>query len=646
MSTQTETHEFQAEVSEVLSLVVHSLYSHREIFLRELISNASDALDKLRFEALTQPDLMDAEENLGIVLARDEKARTLTIADNGIGMSREELMENLGTIAGSGTRRFLAALRESGGADSPQLIGQFGVGFYSAFMVASRVEVSTRRAGEEKGTIWTSDGSSGYELSEGEDLGRGTVVKLTLREGEEYDPYLQEWRLREIVSKYSDFVEYPVQMEVERREPKLDEEGKPIEGEFETRLVTETLNSMKPLWARPKAEISPEEYNEFYHHISHDWGDPLETIHLRAEGELEYTALLYLPARPSFDLYDPTVKTAKVHLYVRRVLIERDCEDLLPPWLRMVRGVVESNDLPLNISREMLQDDPRVRRIRKRLVKKVLSVLSSLLEENRERYEEFWRGFGVCLKEGIYYGEDEQQRISRLALFESSTQEGLVTLAEYVERAGDDQDEIYVLTGPSRKLLENSPHLEALRAAGREVLLLTDPVDEWMLERLTSFDGHPIRRADRGESLVEDEEAKEQREEKARELEGLLGALAEALEEDVSEVRFSSRLKDSPAVLVGDTTAPSAQMERLLRRAGHELPKQKRALELNPVHPLVEGLQRLFSVDPQSPRVRDYAALLYGQALIAEGATLENPARFTQLLTELMTETVSGGGSH
>lgn len=642
MTTQAETHAFQAEVSEVLSLVVHSLYSNREIFLRELISNASDALDKLRFEALTQPDLLGEGESLGIVLDSDGEARTLTLCDNGIGMSRDELVQNLGTIASSGTRRFLDALKDGGADKAPELIGQFGVGFYSAFMVAGQVKVTTRRAGEELGTVWTSDGQGGYTLAEAEGLGRGTVVMLELREGEEFDAFLEEWRLREVVRKYSDFVEYPVQMQVERSEPKLDAEGEPIDGETETQVVTDTLNSMKPLWAKPKDEITTEEHEEFYKHLSHDWSGPLEPIHFRAEGALEYTALLYLPKEAPFDLFDPASKASKVSLYVRRILIMRDCEELLPGWLRFVRGVVESNDLPLNVSRELLQDDPRVRQISKRLVRKVLETLSGLLETERERYEGFWAGFGACLKEGVYYAADEDAKLSSLLLFESSTQPGLTTLGEYVERCPEEQEAIHVLAGSSRKVLEASPHLEALRAAGQEVLLLTEPVDEWMLQRLTEWDGKPVQRADQGDGPAEGDEAKAAREKKQEELGGLLGAMQEALDEDIKEVRFSARLKDSPAVLVGDAQGLSPQLEGLLRRSGQEIPKQKRVLELNPEHALVDGLRRLYEVDEKSPRVRDYAALLHGQALIAEGVALEDPAAFTRLVTVLMTEAVTG----
>lgn len=641
MSAQTETRHFEAEVQQVLSLVIHSLYSNREIFLRELVSNATDALDKLRFEALTDASLLPEGETLGIALEVDAEARELRIADNGIGMSHDELVANLGTIASSGTRRFLDALAERGGEEAPALIGQFGVGFYSAFMVADRVTVESRRAGEDTGWRWTSAGDGEYSVEPAEDLARGTVVTLHLREGKELDEFLAEWRLREVVKRYSDFVEYPIQMEIERTEPKLDEEGEPIEGETETKRTLETLNSRKPLWARPKDEITPEEHAEFYRHLTHDWNEPLETIHFHVEGTLEFTALLYLPKERAFDLFDPAAKGSSTSLYVRRVLIQRECEDLLPAWLRFVRGVVECNDLPLNVSREALQDNPKIRQIKKRLVKKVVESMGHLLESDRERYEGFWNSFGLVLKEGIYYGEDDDQRLSKISLFESTHGEGLTTLAEYLERAPEEQEAIYVIAGSSRKTLETSPHLEAVRAKGYEVLFLLDPVDEWLLQRLTEFDGKPLRAVDKGEAGLEDDDAKEERERKQEEHKDLLEALQAALEEDVREVRFSSRLKSSAAVLVDDEGAFSARMERALRQGGRALPPRKRVLELNPDHALVGGLKRLFDVDAKSPRVPEYAELLLGQALISEGSPIEDPARFTKLLTELMVAQVT-----
>jgi molecular chaperone HtpG len=663
MTTQIETHRFEAEVAEVLRLVVHSLYSHKEIFLRELISNASDALDKLRHEALTTPGLMEEGESLGIAIEADPAARTLRIADNGIGMDREELTQNLGRIASSGTRRYLAALAAQGKQDGPDLIGQFGVGFYSAFMVAKEVVVETRKAGTDKGYRWRSDGQGEYSIEEVDGLGRGTVVELHLASGaadtaddkaddDESDDapahkdttdFTAEWTIRELVRRYSDFVEYPIQMEVERTKPKLDDDGKPIAGERVTERVTETLNSRTPLWARPKDEITKEEHAEFYRHLTHDWNEPFETLHLRAEGTLEYTALLYLPSEPPFDLYDPARRDSTLSLYVRRVMVQRESKDLLPGWLRFVRGVVESNDLPLNVSRETLQDDPRLRQIKKHLTRKVLEALKGALEADRARYQRFYEHFGPVLKEGIWFGEDDKNRVSSICLFQTTHGEDPTTLAEYVARLpeglADDQNVIYALPAADRKAALASPHLEALRAEGREVLLMVDPVDEWVLQRLHTFDGRAIKRADKGEAR-ESDEAKQKREAEQAKCEGLFGALQTALAEDVSEVRFSARLRESAAVLVGEDRAVSAHVERLMKRAGQEVPRTKRVLELNPNHTLVQGLARLYEVDAASPRIADYAELLHGQALLTEGGVPRDTARFTKLLTELMTTAV------
>lgn len=646
MTAQTETHRFEAEVQQVLSLVIHSLYTHKEIFLRELISNASDALDKLRFEALQDDSLMASGETLGIVLEVDEAAGVLRVGDNGIGMDRDELVQNLGTIASSGTRRFLEAAREH--QDRPDLIGQFGVGFYSAFMVADRVTVETCRAGGTEGWRWTSTGDGSYEIEAVDDLPRGTVISLHLREAEEGEDddksprrFLEEWVLRDVVRRYSDFVEYPVQMEVTRTRPRLDDQGEPIEGEEETTTELVTLNSRKPLWARPKGEITDEEHAEFYRHLTHDWEEPLTRLHFSAEGTLEYTALLYLPARAPYDLFDPSHRDSNVSLYVRRVLIQKECKDLLPPWLRFVRGVVECNDLPLNVSRETLQDDPRLRQIRKRLVKKVLDELASLLAERRDDYVKFWGAFGPVVKEGIWAGDDEDERISRVCLFQSSRGEEPTTLAEYVERMPEGQEAIHVLTGASREIVEASPLLEAVVDRGEEVLFLVDPVDEWVLQRLQRFDGKEVVPLDRGASS-EDDEARKEREELQKEHEGLLGVLQGALDDDVAEVRFTSRLKDSPAVLVAGEGGLSGHMERLLRRSGQDVPRQKRVLELNPGHELVKGLVKLHGVDPASPRLAEAAELLHGQALIAEGGAPKDPKRFGKLMTELLLGSIKG----
>ncbi len=647
MTAQTETHRFEAEVQQVLSLVIHSLYTNKEIFLRELISNASDALDKLRFESLTDDGLMESGESLGIALEVDAGSHVLRIADNGIGMSRDELVRNLGTIASSGTRRFLEAAAEA--EERPDLIGQFGVGFYSAFMVADRVSVETRRAGEEQGWRWTSSGDGSYEIEPADGLDRGTIVSLHLREPAEAEEeadksprrFLEEWVLRDVVRRYSDFVEYPVQMEVTRSAPKLDQEGKPIEGESEETTELATLNSQKPLWSRSKSEITDEEHAEFYRHLTHDWEAPLTRLHFSAEGTLEYTALLYLPSKAPHDLFDPSNRDSNVSLYVRRVLIQRECKDLLPGWLRFVRGVVECNDLPLNVSRETLQDDPRLRQIQKRLVKKVVDELSTQLAERREEYKEFFGAFGAVIKEGIWAGDDDDSRVARVCLFQTTNGEEPTTLAEYVERMADGQETIHVLTGASREVVEASPLLESVTARGEEVLLLVDPVDEWVLQRLTEFDGKRVVPLDRGDA-DEDEDAKKKREELEKEHEGLLGSLKGALEDDVAEVRFTNRLKDSPAVLVAAEGGLSGHMERLLRRSGQDVPEQKRVLELNPDHELVKGLLKLHGVDANSPRLVEAAELLHGQALIAEGGAPKDPRRFGQLVTELLLGSVRG----
>ncbi|MFT5050791.1 MAG: molecular chaperone HtpG [Chlamydiales bacterium] len=644
MTTQTETHHFEAEVQEVLNLVIHSLYTNREIFLRELLSNASDALDKLRFESLTRSELVQEGEVLGIALSVDPEERSLCIADNGIGMSHDELVENLGTIANSGTRRFIEALaeRKENEGENPDLIGRFGVGFYSSFMVAEHVSVETRKAGETGGWRWSSAGDGQYAIEEVQDLAPGTVVRLKLREGEEFDDFLKEWKLREIVRRYSDFVEYPIQMEVERSEPKRDEKGELIEdAEPEVTRTTETLNSQKPLWSRPKSEIEKSDYDDFYKHLTHDWKDPFDVIHFKAEGTLEYTALLYLPQERSMDMMDPAQRESRISLYTRRVLIQAECEALLPNWLRFVRGVVECSDLPLNVSRETVQDNPQLAQIQKRLVHKVLESAAHLLESERESFEKFWEAFGLILKEGIYHGEDEDQRLSKLCLFHSTHGEGLTTIGEYIGRMPEDQEAIYTITGPALKALESSPHLESLRAKGYEVLFLTDSVDEWIQQRLTEFDGKPIRSVEKGDIDLEDDDDKKAREEEQEQHKDLLESMRDQLSDDLSEVRFSGRLKESAAVLVSAEQSMSPQLLRMLRSSGQEVPAQKRILEINGEHALVRGLKKLHDLDPKTPRLGEVTELLYGQALLGEGSDLEDPARFSKLLTSLLVESVS-----
>jgi molecular chaperone HtpG len=658
MTATAEKHAFQAEVNEVLSLVVHSLYSHREVFLRELISNASDALDQLNLRALTEAGLLGDEPELRIELLLDEKENTLTIRDDGIGMSRAELIENLGTIARSGTKQFLEKLRaaqreKTGEADSeaalPELIGQFGVGFYSSFIVADEVVVETLRAGETDAWRWRSNGRGEYTIEPCDKKEHGTRVTLHLAPSTEEHPreeFLSEWTIKDIVRRYSDFVAYPIQMEVEEREPKSDGESEPA-----TVRRLETLNSMKPLWSRKKDQITKAEYDEFYKHLTHDWEEPLEAIHFKAEGTTEYTALLYIPGARPLDLFESAQPKSRLALYVKRVLIMPECEDLLPPWMRFVRGLVDAPDLPLNVSREVLQQNPVVRQIQKRLVKRVLESLAGMLAQDRAKYRRFWEAFGNLMKEGIYVGADEDQSISKIALFETSHvaedaasgEPSVTTLGEYVSRMRPDQKAIYYLAGADRRMLGASPHLEAFQKRGLEVLLMSDPVDEWLLERLREFDKRPLQAIDRGELELDSAAEKQSREDLEREHRDMLGALERELAQEVKSVRFTNRLTDSPAVLVNDAGALSPNMERILRAAKQEVRHEKRILELNPDHPLIKRIEEIHRAKAGSSEFKDYGELLYAQALLAEGSPLPDAARFAKLLTKLMIGAASPG---
>ncbi len=631
--TTAETIPFQAETRELLQLVIHSLYRHKEIFLRELISNASDALDKLRYEALHEPGLYEGDEDLKIRLEADPEARTLRVIDNGIGMTREEVVAGLGTIARSGTKEFVeGALARGGGkgGELPEFIGRFGVGFYSAFMVAEEVVVETRRAGAKGGVRWTSRGEGDYTLEELARPERGTSVTLKLRPpGEEDQDFTQPWVLRSTVKRYSDFVGYPIRMDVERTEGEKKQKRTVVE--------EETLNSQRPLWTRPKDEVTEEEHAEFYRHVSHDWRAPLLSIHTKAEGTTEFAALLYAPRERPQDFFDPTRHGARVELYVRRVFIMADCEDLLPPWLRFLRGVVDASDLPLNVSRETLQENRQVRQIRKHLVRKALDAFRGLLEERRDDYAILWSAFGAALKEGTYVDDEHRAELAKLLLFETSAGPELVTLAEYAARMPSGQKEIYVLPAQSRAAAERSPHLEGVRSHGFEVLFLLEPVDEFLLQRLREFEGRKLRAIDKGGlELEEDADKKRAREAKSKDLAPLLERVQAELSNEVEAVRFSARLTDSPAVLVSGEGALSPQVERMLRESGQPIPAGKRVLELNPDHPLIGRLSALAEDDAARGRFADYVALLLGQALLAEGSPLPDPARFARLVTDLM----------
>lgn len=647
--TKTTKH-FQTEVQQLLDLVIHSLYSNKEIFLRELISNASDAIDKARFESQTDTAILEDNAEWKIKLIADKDAGTLTIRDNGIGMSAEEVEANIGTIAKSGTKSFLQTLKEQNIQDHPELIGQFGVGFYASFMAADRVTLTTRRAGDKgSATRWESVGDGTYTIETCEKETRGTEITLHLKE--EMKEFLDEWRIRSIVKKYSDYVQYPVTMDITREELPQGVDGKPIEGaEKIKKTAEETLNSMKAIWARSKSDISEDEYNEFYKHVSHDYSNPFKTIHYSAEGTSEFKALLYIPEHRPFDLFTPE-RSKGVHLYVRRVFITDKCENLLPDYLRFVKGVVDSSDLPLNVSREILQEDVQIRRIQKNLVSKVLSTLAETKEKTPDDYLKFYKEFGPVLKEGIHFDHANREKLQELVLFESTATDSgdFVSLKEYVARMPEGQKEIYYITGTSRATVENSPHLEICRKKGYEVLFLVDPIDEWLVQSLTEYDGKSLKSVLAGKLELDTPEEEKAQEEKKKDAEkqygDLLGLIKEKLDDKVQEVRLSGRLTDSACCLVADEYGMNANMERILKAMNQDVPESKRILELNPDHPIMQIMQKLFDKDKTNAKLDDYCELLYDQALLTEGSPIKNPLRFTKLISELMVaegETIVG----
>ncbi len=620
IEAKPETLGFQTEVKQLLNLMIHSLYSNKEIFLRELISNSSDAADKLRFEALSNDKLYEDNPELKIRIEFDEKQKTITIVDNGIGMSREEVIQHLGTIAKSGTKQFFETLTGDSAKDS-QLIGQFGVGFYSCFIVAKKVEVITRRAGlsSEEGVRWVSDGESNYTIETLDRPKRGTKVILHLRD--DMDEFLNSWRLRSIVTKYSDHITLPIVMNKESE----DEKGE------------ETVNKATALWTRNKKDISEEEYNEFYKHVSHDFEEPMAHVHSKVEGKLEYSSLLYVPKRAPFDLWNREQRHG-VKLYVRRVFIMDDAEQLIPSWLRFVKGIVDSDDLPLNISREILQHNKVIDSIRSGCTKKILGLLKDMAEKEPEKYADFWKIFGKVLKEGVIEGQEYQEELANLFRFASTqddAEEQNVSLQQYVSRMKEGQQAIYFVTAESHATAKNSPHLEIFHKKGIEVLLLTDPIDEWVTSQLNEYEGKPLKSVNKGEldlGEIQDDQEKKEEEQKNKDFSKLTNRIKSTLSDKVKEVRVTSRLTTSPACLVSDDGDMGRHMEQILKASGQSIPGAKPILEINAEHPLVIKIDQ----EADEDRFKDWAHILFDQALLSEGGQLSDPASFVHKLNSLI----------
>jgi molecular chaperone HtpG len=636
-----ESFQFQAETKQLLHLMIHSLYTQREIFLRELISNSSDALDKLRFEVLTNPDLVENDHKYEIRLKPDVANKTLTISDTGIGMSRQELIDHIGTIARSGTSEMRKRMQETQSAEAvADLIGQFGVGFYSAFMVSDKVTIVSRRAGETSATQWESTGDGSYTVAEAKRSGCGTDVTLHLKQPDEetgIEDYTDRWKLSMVVHKYSDFIPFPIIYEGPPQEP-----GEPETKEI--KIETKTLNSMKPLWTRKRSEVSDSDYNDFYKHLSNDWTEPLKVLPLKAEGTFELDALLFIPSQAPYDLFYHGSETG-LRLYAKRVMVMEKCEDLLPRYLRFVKGVVDSSDLPLNISRQRLQQDRHITQIRKWLIRKLLDVLAELQEKEKEKYLKCWDAFGRALKEGVGTEYDNKDKLLPLLLFESSNDpKELTTLKSYVERMKPEQNDILYLTGESRKVLENSPHLEGVRQKGYEVLYLSDPVDELVVQHLHEFESKRLKSVTKGRVDLGTEEEKKEREEQVKKKEEeyaeFLKAGQKKLDEYVKQIRVSTRLVDSPACLVTEEHEYSPQLERLLQKGKGGGPKQRRIMELNPDHPIVKGLYDRFKANGEDAAVGDSIELLFELALVAEGSEIADPVRLNRLTLDLLQKSV------
>ena len=647
-----EQHEFQAETRQLLDLMIHSIYTNREIFLRELISNASDAIDKLHFESLTNTDITGGDTSYEIFLVPDKESKTLSISDNGIGMNCEELIENIGTIAKSGTKAFLETLKKAkeSGEDvtDKDMIGQFGVGFYSAFMVADKVTILTKKAGEDKAYRWESAADGSYTIEEAEKDKRGTTITISLKkeftEGGEED-FTDTYKIESLVKKYSDYVRYPIKMNITTEETPRDKDGKEIEGaEKVKKTELRTLNSMQPLWTKNKSDIKKEEYDEFFKHQFHEWEAPMEVFHTKAEGTVEYTALLEIPAHAPFNLYQQDYEPG-VQLYSRHVFIMDKCKDLLPDYLRFMKGLVDSPDLSLNISRELLQQSRELKAIGRALEKNILKSLARKLKNSREDYEKFWNEYGKSLKIGVYNsmysGGDTVDKLKDLLLFMSSKDGKLTTLKEYVERMPESQKKIFYATAKDKETIENLPQMETLRDKGIEVLYLLDPVDEFAIETLRNYDEkpfHSISRGDLGLDDAESQEVKKETEEIGKENGALMKDIKEVLGDKVADVKVSSRLKTSAVCLVADEAGPSLSMEQTFSEMKNPLFKAHRILEINPHHELFARLQELHKAGKETPEFKDYCDLLYTQALLIEGILPENPVDFANKVAKLMTK--------
>ena len=648
-----ETFEFQAETKQLLNLMIHSIYTNHEIFLRELISNASDAIDKLHYESLTNKEMLEGNEDYEIYLIPDKDSHTLTISDNGIGMTREEVIENIGTIAKSGTKAFLEQIQkakeENADIGDKALIGQFGVGFYSAFMVAEKVTIQTRKAGTSQAVRWESAADGSYTIEDCEKESRGTTITITLGKefygSESEEDYTSSWKLSDLVKKYSDYVRYPIKMAFEKEETPKDENGKEIEGAEKVKTTEiRTLNSMQPLWTKSKSDITKEQYNEFLKKQFHEWEEPWEVFHNKAEGTVEYTSLLYIPSKAPFNLYHTDYEPG-VQLYSRHVFIMDKCKDLLPDYLRFVKGLVDSPDLSLNISRELLQQSRELKAIGKNLEKTIIKALEKKLKNDRDAYEKFWDEFGKSLKIGIYNsmytGDDTVNKLKDLLLFMSSKENKNVSLKEYVERMPESQKKIYYATGADKATIEKLPQMELLKEKGLEVLYLLDPVDEFAIETIRTYADKPFQSISRGDLDLDDaesQEAKKETEDIAKSNDALIKDIKEALSDKVAEVKISSRLKSSAVCLVADAMGPSLSMEQTFSAMDNPMFKAKRILEINPKHELFSRLQLLHSNGKDDQDFKDYCDLLYSQALIIEGIMPENPVDFANKIAKLMSK--------